>query len=827
MASVLVIGVGSTGLSAIEYAQQYYYEFTKQNSPTNTAFMFLETDENRKPKVVSNGKTEIKSCYICPENIKATLKGWQSKYSWMPSKADDLNKHAGATHPAYGRVALWSEEHNVRNMIAKLYNDIGGSPSTNIYIVGSLTGGTGTGTFIDIAYIARDVTKNGKIFGMFMLPDEKNVGDETKCRSYENAFSSLKSIDMFSKSNGGKNFVRTMPGGTEIDLGERPYYNVEFFTQDFANANASIPELSTLVQSVGFNLVLRLLDVNNQGAPFQSIVSAKWKDYQQENGFFTSIGFNVFLYPESMLEEYLTTTLIHKNILNRWADTENYIDKHGTICSIQSVLPNLKSNADNFVQYAIEESIEKCQAQSTLGHITFGVAINKEIDTITNKNYKAPSEDDYISRLFSSDSPVPKLYSAIHGQAMDLRNELTRKIAKYVDEESTRYQNLEIVKSLIEYIGESIENVINDWNKRFKIDGTAAKWNKTLQNVLTDRFKDSAVYSILLSKRALYYEALMGVAKICYFNEFMPMLKDINDSLLSRKQAKEIATPDGVILPSINYFRLISSKVRTLLSQKEENSLVARENELKGQLADNKNKQIYYLYQSGSFDSDVQLAMGKYYNQSKKLEYSEISNDELWQFLYSNEVEQIKSTMISRGLSFIQDLKLFNDNDVVNIMKNLPKEHPAHDKVSHILKGDVDNMVKDVPAMVHLVKDEMFHKYEDCFKLILVSALSEDNERCIVKSMDETTRKYFSTTSSNFILLPSMKNTVVVYQEYNYLGSEDNAGKVFNPLIHIAYQEQVRQQIKKKIESGNFDESIRLAYLTKDELMNMSNINIK
>lgn len=827
MASVLVIGVGSTGLSAIEYAQQYYYEFTKQNSPANTAFMFLETDENRNPKVVSNGKTDIKSCYICPNNITATLNGWQSKYSWMPSEATVLDQHAGAAgQPAYGRVALWSEEHNVRNMIAKLYNKIGGNASTNIYIVGSLTGGTGTGIFLDIAYIVRQITLNSNIFGMFMLPDGRNVGNVTMCPLYENAFSSLKSIDKFSKSNGGKNFECTLPGGTKIDSQNAPFYNVEFFTQDFADASASIPELSTLVQSVGFSLVLRLLDVSNQGAPFQDCVNARLVDYQTRitDGIFTSIGFNVFQYPESMLEEYLTTKLIHEKILNRWADTDNYRDENGEISSIQGVLPKLKVQARIFVQNAIEESIEECQGQSTLGYTTFRLAIDNEIDTITNKDYKAPSEDNYIFSLFDSNSSAPKLYSAIHGQAMDLRNKLIKKIAIYVDGESTRYQNLEIVKSLIEYIGGSIENVINDWNKRFKIDGTAAKWNKTWQNVLTDRFKDSAVYSILLSKRAWYYEALMGVAEICYFNEFMPMLEDINDSLLSRKQAKEIATPGGVFLPSINSFRIISSKVSTLLSQKEENSLVARENELKGQLAKNNNTQIYYLYQSGSFDSDVQLAMGKYDNQSTRLDYSTISKDKLWQFLYSNEVEQIKSTMISKGLLCIQMLKLFNDNDVVIIMKNLPKEHPAHNKVSHILKGTVADMVKDVPAMVRLLRTEQFEKH-DCLKLIVVSALPENNANCIVQSMEN--KKEFSTTNSNFIQLPSMRNTVVVYQEYGYLGQKGCADKVFNPLIHIAYQEQVRQQIKEKIESGNFDESIRLAYLTKDELMNMSNINIK
>lgn len=827
MASVLVIGVGSTGLSAMEYAQQYYYEFTKQNSPANTAFLFIETDEHRKPKVVSNGKTEIKACYICPTNITATLNGWQNQYSWMPSEANVLDEHAGAAgQPAYGRVALWSEVNNVRNLVSTLYQQIGGNASTNIYLVGSLTGGTGTGIFLDIAYIVRQITLNNNIFGMFMLPDGKNVGNETMSILYENAYSSLKSLDKYSKSNGKDNFVCTLPGGTKIDSLHSPFYNVEFFTQDFSDASASIPELSTLVQTVGFNLVLRLLDVSNQSAPFQDCINARLVDYQSNvpDGIFTSVGFNVFQYPEAMLEEYLTTKLIHENILNRWADTDNYIDENGTNVSIQGVLSKLKVQTRVFIQNAIEESINKCQGQSTLGNPTLKIAIDAEIDKIKTKDYKAPSEKNYIFSLFDSNSSAPKLYSAIHGQAIDLRNEMINRIAKFIDEESTRYQNLVIVKSLIEFVGEAIENVLKDWSRRYKIDGTPAKWNETWQKIITERFNDPTVYTLFLCKREWYQEALMGTAKICYFNEFMPMLSAICDSLLSRNQATNIATPDGVLLPSIESFNEILSKVNTLLSQTNSNSLVARENLLKGQLSMNNNSQIYYLYEGNTFDSDVQKAIGKYSNQPTRLEYSSISKSSLWQFLYANTEEEIKSNMISDGLLFIQMLSLFNNNNVVSIMKNLPTQHPAYNKVNNILKGTVANMRGDVPAMVRLVQTEQFLPHQ-CLKLIMVSALPENNASGIVQSMDN--KNTFSFTSSNFVQLPSMKNSVVVYQEYGYMGQKDNMDKTFNPLLHIAYQEQVRQTLRLKIDSGNFREKMRLAYLTREELLDMSNINIK
>ena len=83
MASILVIGVGSTGLAAMERAQQFYYEFTKKNSPgTNSAFMYLETQGDRKPETTPDGKTDITACYLCPDNITATLKNWEDSKQW-------------------------------------------------------------------------------------------------------------------------------------------------------------------------------------------------------------------------------------------------------------------------------------------------------------------------------------------------------------------------------------------------------------------------------------------------------------------------------------------------------------------------------------------------------------------------------------------------------------------------------------------------------------------------------------------------------------------------------------------------------------------------
>ena len=71
-----------------------------------------------------------------------------------------------------------------------------------------------------------------------------------------------------------------------------------------------------------------------------------------------------------------------------------------------------------------------------------------------------------------------------------------------------------------------------------------------------------------------------------------------------------------------------------------------------------------------------------------------------------------------------------------------------------------------------------------------------------------------------------MKNTVVVYQEYSYLGNVNGSNKVFNPLIHLSYQSQVVDAIKKKGDAFN-NSKLRLAYLTDKQILDNSTVKIK
>ncbi len=834
MASALIIGLGSTGYDVLERSLQYFYEFTKKEQPEHVAYMFLET-ARKSSEFIEKGIMSF--CDISTDGIQATLNAWhQEKVTddkqWIPDHADILNAHNGAGgQPVYGRVGLWANEVNVRTKIRQLYAQIDGNAGTNIYIVGSLVGGTGSGVCLDVAYMVRETTKNDNIYGLFLLPNRVDIGVTAKMMGYENAYTSLKSIDFYSKSDGNGNWYKcTMPSGTKIDHKGAPYKQIQFYTQDFSDASASMPQLSDLIQSVGFNLVLRVLDITNTSAPFQRVINDRIVDFDQDcpDGIFSTIGMNVFQYPEGLLEEYFATEQLKRSILDRWNDSTHYVGRNGSNISIESLMAGeLKPKVDVKIQEIVRKAIDLSRGTSVLGHSTLKIALEAEVDTILNKTYSSDTldEDSYVYDLFDATNNS-RFYGAIKGKSLDLRNTIVESIAQYVSELSNEYQNLTVIKKVIDAISDSLNDLTKLWRTKHNIDGTPDGWNKNWNEfLLPERLHNDKFLCVFTgTQKQFYYEALNGVAQLCYFNVLFDVIEQIVNSLNSKPGTTPLTTPGPhtVTLPTRDIVNQITEKVKKLLDEKEPGSIMYRHEVIAGQLNNTQSSQINFLYKSGSFSEDVADAQGRYDNEGKKLTFREITGVSMWDYLKDNSLNKLESSLISGALTFIQTLNLFGESDIVQIMKSLPNTNRKYPKVHSLLTDTKEDVAKTLPAMCQLVGTEKFVAH-DKLKLIVASDTDENNESGIVSAMSGYKP---SPNDSNYVMLPSMKNTVVVYQEYSYLGNVNGSNKVFNPLIHLSYQSQVVDAIKKKGDAFN-NSKLRLAYLTDKQLLDNSTVKIK
>lgn len=212
MASTLIIGIGTTGLNIIEEAQQWHYEFTGKNKPgNNVEYLFFETDTGKIPANTPLGKTDIEAEYLSLENNAAVINKLKSeKYidnAWIPEVATVLERGEGAGGmSSYGRLSLWGQDNfsKARNAISTKYKKINGNKDTNVIIVGTLAGGTGSGLCVDMAYFVRKLTKCDKISGVFVLPDEESLFINKTL--FENSYCALAAIDYYTKNTYKQNW---------------------------------------------------------------------------------------------------------------------------------------------------------------------------------------------------------------------------------------------------------------------------------------------------------------------------------------------------------------------------------------------------------------------------------------------------------------------------------------------------------------------------------------------------------------------------------------------------------------------------------------------
>jgi len=137
-------------------------------------YIYIETDESKLPRKTALGKCDIEQIDLNLKNAEVFVNQLRADINlesdWVPNALSILKGKAGAGgSPSFGRLAVWGHANylKLRKVIQKKYQDISGGDNTQILIVGSLTGGTGSGICVDVAYLVREVTKNSNVNGLF------------------------------------------------------------------------------------------------------------------------------------------------------------------------------------------------------------------------------------------------------------------------------------------------------------------------------------------------------------------------------------------------------------------------------------------------------------------------------------------------------------------------------------------------------------------------------------------------------------------------------------------------------------------------------------
>jgi hypothetical protein len=805
MSSTLIIGIGTSGLEIIEQAQQFHYEFTGKNRPgNNVEYIYVETNENRNPKKTALGTTDIISVKVPLDGAISTLNKMKENSSvdssWAPNPTQILLAGVGAGGaPSYGRLSIWDSSHfaNLKQTITSAHQRLG-ARDTKILIVGTLTGGTGSGLCIDIAYLTNYLINQGaskNTNGLFLIPDSSSFGLDKAL--FENAFSGLTAIDKYQhKGSYRTKFI----DGSEVIGNGPPFEFVQYLSPQF-NDNRPALSKGDLVRVAGITVSLQIMDTDKPGdglrKHFASLLLERRVDSKTNDRVKNSIssGFAMIQYPQYQIQELLSIK-IAKEVIYNLIDSENYIDKNGNKKSIKSDGVNIKEIAKENLESILKRGYEHLGGVIKVSNgDLLSKALEKNAESILKKNHGQATNSAFYYSLFKT-GMAGNYFDLIIANKSGLRDRLIEEIYDYINTVTNEYKNVRITELVIEQIIQYIPEVLKHYKEQYDLTGKDNTWDRVLQNHITQFENQKTTNGLLLITKEATLFALQQTAELAKIHSGISLLEQIREELQSG--GLSLRSLSGKELPSKNKVNQITDTLETLVKGNGEATsytLDMRENELNSILSAN-NSCFKMLYVNGSKDQDLDAA----YNNYKKSIDSKLTVNklfdvaDLWPYFIRLDSE-LYTNCIKNAVSYVRNNKFVGEANLINIIKNISPTSPNRDIKVLFNKQPALIKSENVPALVPLDSNKYRFEFDNCAKLIFISKNhAEINNNLFLN------KNYMldpGVSGSNAVDLPDLENTIIIYQEYGYMGDKEGRKESFEPLNNISYMNLVKEHLRK------------------------------
>ncbi|MBM6939177.1 hypothetical protein H7U37_11700 [Pseudoflavonifractor phocaeensis] len=252
-AAAVAIGIGGTGVAALAELKRKVYQQLEPDNPgepvphyDHIQFLAIDSDETEIDGMHGKARLNKGSEFFSVSNpqLKAALGGKDviknnPTLNWM--EIDRINSllspmGAGGIRQV-GRYLLLSKAAALKLKIEeKCTTALKGlqKPALDIYIFAGISGGTGSGCFLDTCYIVRKAMEErgwssfGNIMGFFFLPDvvtsKPEVAAVTSYVDYNhsNGYAAMKELDYLMDLKGGNDFFSQNYGSFSIHTQEPP-----------------------------------------------------------------------------------------------------------------------------------------------------------------------------------------------------------------------------------------------------------------------------------------------------------------------------------------------------------------------------------------------------------------------------------------------------------------------------------------------------------------------------------------------------------------------------------------------------------------------------
>lgn len=227
----LIIGIGGTGVTAAKTVKEKVEQHYSSKSAKKLEFLFIDTDA-----ASTAGLNGSDTLIIQSADTAVLLKEYRDNpkcqnpvlspeiTNWLDrclSPFRVMNGAAGIRQA--GRLILFLNINRVIQLLQQKLDKISvgydlQQTRVKVHIFFGVGGGTGSGMFVDISYIIRELCKNCEIQGFVYMPDvscmKKGLHEVHKRNIKRNGFAALQEIEQLMTLAPGEPFIQSYSGGT-------------------------------------------------------------------------------------------------------------------------------------------------------------------------------------------------------------------------------------------------------------------------------------------------------------------------------------------------------------------------------------------------------------------------------------------------------------------------------------------------------------------------------------------------------------------------------------------------------------------------------------
>jgi len=570
----IIIGIGTSGLAALSNAQRYYQEATKEPVPEHVAMIFLETNENNNVGITyyENAITRVfLSLYQLDKMVNRLRETKASTNKWLPLASHVMAAGMGAGGVrSCGRLSLWgSNDHqdnffqvieSIKNAFKKIHNINTEGSVTNkrpiVIITGSLVGGTGSGCFIDLAYLVKDILPNvERVFGLFLLPNTPHSlsGNEVK---YANSYGALRDLNYMNEE--GNRYIENWPNGKDVDIDAPPFDLAQFLSGDHKDGSEAIKPPDGVCRLIGLYLFLNILG-GTVGKEYRNLYEKRMERLVDAEGNrllgkFGTFGLSAIQFPKDQIEEFISCNL-SEDLIRRWIDETNYVDNN----HVTNILKDeIKANVSRDFNQMINKSFETLYIH---GETNLVQELEQEAMKIAEKEID-DDEVQYIRRLFSSKSQG-KFYSRVGNNLVSASNYLVEAIQKYIAARLNESENIEIARLSLVSFGDAILSCQQLWSS-YEVNSDVQLWEKFLADEASRICKNK--YGMVFEKPAVLKDRLMTLFNMMIMHFFTKELTKIRKCMENDSETY-MTTINKVALPDLPFFERLKTKLAEMVKE--------------------------------------------------------------------------------------------------------------------------------------------------------------------------------------------------------------------------------------------------------------------